>query len=226
MKEIRTTLRMEDEKIDVHYNGRDLHLNGKKVHPIRASLDTKRVVPFWFTVIVVILVVMVSMIVGSLFGRLDIAIISVSAGVAFGVVIFLALSRMEMYLQLECKEGQFDLIGPDGDLRALYYQISKSTIKKMKEKEARESSSVKRAGITRGENLFDEKELDSVRKDLKKSVVLGKRVVTQICPECGNDELYYEGGFMTGHVYHCKRCDYVGSFILEKELDLKEDQSS
>lgn len=40
-----------------------------------------------------------------------------------------------------------------------------------------------------------------------------------LCPQCGSDELYPEMGFMTGYKYHCKGCDYVGSFVVEEALE-------
>lgn len=40
-----------------------------------------------------------------------------------------------------------------------------------------------------------------------------------LCPQCGSDELYPEMGFMTGYQYHCKACDYVGSFVVEEDID-------
>jgi len=36
------------------------------------------------------------------------------------------------------------------------------------------------------------------------------------CPQCGSSRLYYEAGLMTGYKYHCKSCDYVGPFVIEK----------
>jgi predicted RNA-binding Zn-ribbon protein involved in translation (DUF1610 family) len=44
-----------------------------------------------------------------------------------------------------------------------------------------------------------------------------RRVLT--CPHCGSSDVYYEAGMMTGQVYHCKNCDYVGSLIIEKDED-------
>jgi len=43
-----------------------------------------------------------------------------------------------------------------------------------------------------------------------------KKVLT--CPECGSASLYYEAGLVTGYKYHCKDCDYIGSFVIEKEV--------
>lgn len=44
-----------------------------------------------------------------------------------------------------------------------------------------------------------------------------RRILT--CPQCGSHELYYEAGLITGQKYHCKKCDYIGSFVIEQEID-------
>ena len=38
------------------------------------------------------------------------------------------------------------------------------------------------------------------------------------CPQCGSTDLYYEAGMVTGHKYHCKKCDYIGAFVIERDL--------
>ncbi|MCX6652446.1 MAG: hypothetical protein NT137_03720 [Methanomassiliicoccales archaeon] len=40
-----------------------------------------------------------------------------------------------------------------------------------------------------------------------------------ICPQCGSTDIFYEAGGITGQVYHCKKCDYIGALILEQEMD-------
>ena len=42
----------------------------------------------------------------------------------------------------------------------------------------------------------------------------------EFCPDCGSNDLYYEGGLITGYIYHCVDCDYVGSFVIEKEYEI------
>jgi predicted RNA-binding Zn-ribbon protein involved in translation (DUF1610 family) len=44
-----------------------------------------------------------------------------------------------------------------------------------------------------------------------------RRVLT--CPECGSADLYYEAALITGYKYHCKKCGYIGAFVIEKELE-------
>jgi len=40
-----------------------------------------------------------------------------------------------------------------------------------------------------------------------------------LCPQCGSSDLYYESGLVLGYIYHCKDCDYVGSFVIEVDDD-------
>ncbi len=44
-----------------------------------------------------------------------------------------------------------------------------------------------------------------------------RRVLT--CPECGSADLYYEAALITGYKYHCKKCGYIGAFVIEKEME-------
>ncbi len=39
------------------------------------------------------------------------------------------------------------------------------------------------------------------------------------CPKCGGTDLYYEAGMVTGHKYHCKRCGYIGVFVIERDVE-------
>ncbi len=45
------------------------------------------------------------------------------------------------------------------------------------------------------------------------------------CPQCGSADLYYEAALITGYKYHCKKCDYIGAFVIEKDLDEHENGS-
>jgi predicted RNA-binding Zn-ribbon protein involved in translation (DUF1610 family) len=38
------------------------------------------------------------------------------------------------------------------------------------------------------------------------------------CPQCGSTDIYYEAGMITGQKYHCNKCNYVGSFVIEREM--------
>ena len=53
----------------------------------------------------------------------------------------------------------------------------------------------------------------NVRGDVKRP----KTVLT--CPECGSADLYYETALITGYKYHCKKCGYIGAFVIEKEME-------
>lgn len=44
-----------------------------------------------------------------------------------------------------------------------------------------------------------------------------------LCPQCGSRDVHYELGGITGQVYRCKTCNYVGSLILEQ--DVEDDES-
>jgi transposase-like protein len=37
------------------------------------------------------------------------------------------------------------------------------------------------------------------------------------CPHCQSTDLEIVGGMIMGQVYHCRRCDYVGSLVYETE---------
>lgn len=39
------------------------------------------------------------------------------------------------------------------------------------------------------------------------------------CPQCGSADLYYEAALITGYKYHCKKCGYIGAFVIEKDLE-------
>ena len=39
------------------------------------------------------------------------------------------------------------------------------------------------------------------------------------CPQCGSADLYYENALITGYKYHCKKCNYIGAFVIEKDIE-------
>ena len=39
------------------------------------------------------------------------------------------------------------------------------------------------------------------------------------CPKCGSQKIFPEAGFITGYKYHCKDCDYMGPFVIEKDME-------
>ncbi len=38
-----------------------------------------------------------------------------------------------------------------------------------------------------------------------------------LCPQCRSARLVYEAGLITGQVYRCQKCGYVGSFAIEMD---------
>ena len=43
-----------------------------------------------------------------------------------------------------------------------------------------------------------------------------------VCPQCGSADIFYENAMITGIVYHCKKCDYIGPVIFERDLTEEE----
>ncbi len=39
------------------------------------------------------------------------------------------------------------------------------------------------------------------------------------CPKCGSSNIMPEAGFVTGYKYNCKDCSYVGSLIIEEDIE-------
>jgi len=54
--------------------------------------------------------------------------------------------------------------------------------------------------------------LSSFVKKRRKDTVL-------TCPQCGSADLYYETALITGYKYHCKKCNYIGAFVVEKDIE-------
>ncbi|MGI0131474.1 MAG: hypothetical protein ACREDK_00010 [Thermoplasmata archaeon] len=46
------------------------------------------------------------------------------------------------------------------------------------------------------------------------------------CPQCGSTKLEYASALITGQVYHCLACQYVGSLVLESDLTEDEARAS
>jgi uncharacterized Zn finger protein len=51
---------------------------------------------------------------------------------------------------------------------------------------------------------------------------MNREKLIEVCPVCGNADLYYEVGGYAGTVYHCKECGYVGAFIIEANEEMIE----
>lgn len=54
---------------------------------------------------------------------------------------------------------------------------------------------------------------------------MGKSVTLLQCPQCGSTRVFYEMGGITGMVYHCQTCDYIGPVVIEHELTEEEVQA-
>jgi predicted RNA-binding Zn-ribbon protein involved in translation (DUF1610 family) len=55
------------------------------------------------------------------------------------------------------------------------------------------------------------------RPTIREAVRMPKTVLT--CPQCGSADLYYETALITGYKYHCKKCGYIGAFVIEKDME-------
>ena len=51
---------------------------------------------------------------------------------------------------------------------------------------------------------------------------MSKSVVLLQCPQCKSSHIFYDLGGMTGRVYHCHDCDYIGPVVIELELTEEE----
>jgi uncharacterized Zn finger protein len=51
---------------------------------------------------------------------------------------------------------------------------------------------------------------------------MDREKLIEVCPVCGNADLYYEVGGYVGVVYHCKECGYVGAFVIEANEEMIE----
>jgi len=48
-----------------------------------------------------------------------------------------------------------------------------------------------------------------------------------LCPQCGSDRIILDAGLITGQRYHCLACDYLGSFVVERDLkDLQDEDDT
>jgi predicted RNA-binding Zn-ribbon protein involved in translation (DUF1610 family) len=45
-----------------------------------------------------------------------------------------------------------------------------------------------------------------------------KRKRILLCPQCGSSRIILSAGMITGQVYHCLHCHYIGSLIFETDV--------
>ena len=43
------------------------------------------------------------------------------------------------------------------------------------------------------------------------------------CPYCGSTRINYEAGMVTGQKYKCDECNYIGSLIFEKDVEIEDE---
>ena len=141
-----------------------------------------------------------------------------SAIITLGALFFVytRVAKDEACLILDTDDAEYVLFGDHKDISSAYLEISKITIPRMRGADERKKE---RPGLTRGEDLLDRDEAIQIGKELKKRPGGSGKMIVHQCPECLGTELYYESGFMTGYKYHCKNCDYVGSFVIEKQVN-------
>ncbi|MGP8072040.1 MAG: hypothetical protein ACLPZM_02795 [Thermoplasmata archaeon] len=41
----------------------------------------------------------------------------------------------------------------------------------------------------------------------------------KVCPQCGSSRIVQEAGSITGAVYHCLACQYIGALVLEVDVE-------
>jgi len=151
------------------------------------------------------------------------AAIMMAIVVAACILIYFRMAREEEALIVITPDDELSFFGYSEDLRKVYYEIAKITIPRMK-KEREEEIETGRPGISMGSEILNRSEAREIGKRLKSYPGGSGKMIIHQCPECGGNELYFESGFMTGYVYHCKNCDYVGSLIFEKEIDFSDEE--
>ncbi|MFW3145202.1 MAG: hypothetical protein ACMUIE_00135 [Thermoplasmatota archaeon] len=137
-------------------------------------------------------------------------------------VVYFKIGRDEPAMIINDENRDIVLFGPEEDLGKLYFELSKITVSSMRRAETEEIEKGHKPGLTRGRDLIGREEAEEIGAQLENMPGGSGRMIVHQCPECGGTELYYESGFITGYVYHCKRCDYIGSFVIEKEVDFKD----
>ncbi len=62
-----------------------------------------------------------------------------------------------------------------------------------------------------------EDDIEAIEKEMLEELKRphGRKIL--VCPVCGSNEVTYYMGLKTGYQYQCKRCNYMGALVLEKE---------
>jgi len=140
------------------------------------------------------------------------------------LLVYFLLNPTIYRLEAYGPEGKLVVEGKRGEVKDLHYDITVSLGKagKLKREKTEETprDSDERLGRVRADEILDEKGVERLKEEFEGRLIKKgkKRIVSLQCPQCGGRELYYEGAFFFGGVYHCKDCDYVGPFVIEKEI--------
>jgi len=219
----RMDLRMDSSPVVVEIDGGVLRIDGDELVPEKASKDSFTPLPMYVPVMAVIGTIVVGTIAGGGLMRvkgMEWAAIAIIFPVTVLAVMFewkLMTARKEAVIaQFNGKERTFT--GRQEDLDSLHYQLSKMRIVGM-EASGRDTVG-SRAGTSRGSEVMPDEERRSLEMDMKRSIGRRKVLKGKICPQCGSNQLYYEAGLLAGYQYHCKECDYIGAFVIEKELEV------
>jgi predicted RNA-binding Zn-ribbon protein involved in translation (DUF1610 family) len=97
-------------------------------------------------------------------------------------------------------------------------ELESPEVRKKVDKRKKSKISGRIGSISFEEGIFKEKVKISGKKDSEDTTEKDSKVTTFLCPTCGSKELFYEAGLISGYKYHCKDCDYIGSFVIEKDF--------
>jgi len=130
-------------------------------------------------------------------------------GVIFIVLYYYVKTKM---LIITTEEGrEMEVKGTRETLDDLHYMVQRHCLKERK-KEKRKGKKYSASKMHHSsKHGFSEREKKTFASD-------DEGITALTCPQCGSHDLYYEAALHTGRKYHCKRCDYIGAFIIEEKL--------
>lgn len=222
-------LSMNGSKVRVVIDDRVLSIDGKEVKGSSASLDSRRRMPFWaFTLIIALILTLGTFLAVALHSLLYSPIVAIGA-ISLCLFVFLATGRSREVLLLETEGGTLELSGVPSDLKRLHFELAKLVLGRSRDMEKEEviktiprsSGGARRAGSSSAETVLDPDEALKFKEELKGGLVRRDRIIARTCPHCEGNDLYIEGGMYGGAIYHCKDCDYIGPFIIEREITVK-----
>jgi len=116
----------------------------------------------------------------------------IGVGVIFIILYYYV--KVKVVVLSPAKGEEIVIRGPRDSLEDLHYMVQRCCLKDRK----------KEKGVKK-------------RRGVGKKKEGGATALT--CPQCGSHDIYYEAGLYTGRKYHCKKCDYIGAFIIEQSLE-------